>query len=1334
MLFSRCERRLMRVGTAVVALSMVLATVAMAKPRPGRQGFRLLATALAVFDANRVQCRVGSDGQICATGSSTVGGGIWPKGTADQYVFASGIAIAGIIDPGQSKSENGFAGDTAGAWFYNTSTGSGNGVEIRPIFSSTDAADVASWPAEALVPSGTDPTAALYDATLQGAVAASQGDNWFISWEGDPSNLTSRTHPMGILVETRSLAWNFPTGNEDILYFVYTFYNITSTNPADYAYVRPELQPVLVEAANNFHALNTAKYGINLPTGGYSINDLFVALMADMDVANADANFASVNVPFALGYTYEHSFSEADARSQGWTFDPAIFGSAPFFAGPGFVGTKYLRSPIDPATGQEVGLTMFGTFSRASGALQDPNDDRQLYRYISGDLLPADGACSVANPRLAHICFVNIGSAADMRTFQSSGPFNLGPGQSGSVVVAYIFAAPVAAGGCPGAGCADVRPANSNTNLTILGSAARMASGVNKIDTIAGYLGFDDANGDGIVTQAEFRVRPGSLLGKALVAQTVFDKRFLLPSAPTAPNFFLVPGDRQVSILWARSETETVPDPFFAVASSPTTTITDPVTGQPVVVANPAYDPNFRGLDVEGYRVYRGRTNNPSELTLIAQFDYAADPDGHGVFHDFRATMNPVPGCAPELGVVTECPITFSTPPPGEPFVGSVPVDLVGTVTQVIPGNRVLLATGAAQTLPGLLDTAFVDIAQGRVAQGVSTELSNTGVPFLYVDHNVRNSLRYFYAVTAFDVNSTASGPSSLESARNAKAVTPVASVSNDNTSSSEIAQLVGRDQVLPLGGPLPSIDPARGTFSGPFPPAGGATARLGALVTQVLGEEGALFARLDSIQLGSAYTGVPHTYWFTGGAPGSASTTTFTIPILQPEEIGVTGGQASFSAAPVDPARAARLGAGGNTSGFLLPGQVNFSLPGPDYLTLYGRGCVNARDGFGDAAACAYNGSRWFEGPSPDNNETQDDPIACNTGNFTGAPMPCHNNAGALPGVTTIYQTQCYQSAGGGGCREMTGITSGAKRAADFNLYWGAGGVIDSVIDVTHNVVVPFDTLAGGTWGILNPGAATAVSPDSSATLTNLDFACVEPFRTHQAGSFLCPEGTALYQLSNAAVPGAVGFFSGGAYPPAVPIVAATSPGFALYIAGDMFTIELTGGALPADGTVWSLRQYVGAIVGGQGAGGDLGPYRFSNPEGVLPFTAVGAELRASFSVQNQIRAATKNDLSGVHTVPDPYYARSKYEVATEQKVLKFVGLPQDAIIRIYSASGVLVRMLEHHAASYSPTSITQGSEIDWDLRNRNNQVVASGVYFYHVEAGDARRVGRFTVVNFAQ
>jgi hypothetical protein len=46
-----------------------------------------------------------------------------------------------------------------------------------------------------------------------------------------------------------------------------------------------------------------------------------------------------------------------------------------------------------------------------------------------------------------------------------------------------------------------------------------------------------------------------------------------------------------------------------------------------------------------------------------------------------------------------------------------------------------------------------------------------------------------------------------------------------------------------------------------------------------------------------------------------------------------------------------------------------------------------------------------------------------------------------------------------------------------------------------------------------------------------------------------------------------------------------------------------------------------------------------------------------------------------------------------------------------------------------------TGGGETTWNLRNRNNQFVASGVYFYHVEAANGQtKVGRFTVVNFAQ
>jgi hypothetical protein len=121
-----------------------------------------------------------------------------------------------------------------------------------------------------------------------------------------------------------------------------------------------------------------------------------------------------------------------------------------------------------------------------------------------------------------------------------------------------------------------------------------------------------------------------------------------------------------------------------------------------------------------------------------------------------------------------------------------------------------------------------------------------------------------------------------------------------------------------------------------------------------------------------------------------------------------------------------------------------------------------------------------------------------------------------------------------------------------------------------------------------------------------------------------------------------------------------------------------------------------------------------------------VGAELRLEYTVTNRLRAPTRSDLSRVHTVPDPYYVTNGFERTTESKVIQFVNLPADCIIRIYSSSGVLVSLLEHHSPD-------DGGSERWNVLNRNNHVVASGVYFYHIEAGDARRVGRFVVVTFA-
>ena len=485
----------------------------------------------------------------------------------------------------------------------------------------------------------------------------------------------------------------------------------------------------------------------------------------------------------------------------------------------------------------------------------------------------------------------------------------------------------------------------------------------------------------------------------------------------------------------------------------------------------------------------------------------------------------------------------------------------------------------------------------------------------------------------------------------------------------------------------------------------------------------------LDSLQLGSAYEhgvgepGLPALFDLTSA--GDAAAARFQVPVVQDQSSDLRVGFSYVDAVPLEEAVSGRFGGG---AGFQLRGRLDLGLPGNNYTSSWGTGCRNAAAGFSaeGTTGCEYNGPRWFDGPSPQRGETRANPQSAHPPNSASpGPMADLNNAGALAGVTTIQMPHSYETAEAD-YRSVEGVLGAAQRAADFNLWWGADGGIDSVTDVTHDVTVPFDSLRlAGSWGILNQSATAAAGsfdgrPD---VLTTMDFACVEPLRSFVAvqASYRCT--AAPFFLSRTAAPGPVAIWD---QTTAAARTAAVRPGagFALYLAGNITIFELAAG-LPAAGTVWSLRTYVGAISGGRGAAGDRGPYKFTPQP--RPFTAVGARLRLEYEVVNQIVSATKRDLSRVHTVPDPYYVTNGFEHAAESKVIQFVNLPADCIIRIYSSSGVLVSMLQHHSATYG------GSE-RWNVLNRNNQVVASGVYFYHVEAGDARRVGRFVVVNFAQ
>src|SRR5437868_9420855 len=180
----------------VVALFLVPA-LARAQSAPkvrATSGFRLFARAHVAFEVNRVTCGVDGRGELCNPGfQENLAGAVWPKASPQSYIFNSGMQVAGTI---QDTLGWAWAGDTTGAFFWDSKGTTEHGQQVEPVWNYADADDRAHWPAAANVPLG-DASAALYGTALQGRPSASEGDIWTLAWEGDPELLAGRPHPLG---------------------------------------------------------------------------------------------------------------------------------------------------------------------------------------------------------------------------------------------------------------------------------------------------------------------------------------------------------------------------------------------------------------------------------------------------------------------------------------------------------------------------------------------------------------------------------------------------------------------------------------------------------------------------------------------------------------------------------------------------------------------------------------------------------------------------------------------------------------------------------------------------------------------------------------------------------------------------------------------------------------------------------------------------------------------------------------------------------------------------------------------------------------------------------
>lgn len=79
------------------------------------------------------------------------------------------------------------------------------------------------------------------------------------------------------------------------------------------------------------------------------------------------------------------------------------------------------------------------------------------------------------------------------------------------------------------------------------------------------------------------------------------------------------------------------------------------------------------------------------------------------------------------------------------------------------------------------------------------------------------------------------------------------------------------------------------------------------------------------------------------------------------------------------------------------------------------------------------------------------------------------------------------------------------------------------------------------------------------------------------------------------------------------------------------------------------------------------------------------------------------------VGVVPNPYRARASWDRPGSNE-LHFVNLPSNAVIKIYTASGDLVREIEH------ADQVRDFAR--WDLKNQSGNDVSSGIYLFRIES----------------
>jgi len=164
------------------------------------------------------------------------------------------------------------------------------------------------------------------------------------------------------------------------------------------------------------------------------------------------------------------------------------------------------------------------------------------------------------------------------------------------------------------------------------------------------------------------------------------------------------------------------------------------------------------------------------------------------------------------------------------------------------------------------------------------------------------------------------------------------------------------------------------------------------------------------------------------------------------------------------------------------------------------------------------------------------------------------------------------------------------------------------------------------------------------------------------------------------------------------------------MYICGGKFRLKPAGGLVPGDpvpseNDVWLVRA--------------CADYLPAPANTRLKITPTPAQL-------------TTGEVSlNVKVCPNPYVVTNEWQRHMFKRRLRFINLPSQCTIRVFNINGELVKLIEHHHTSEGGLEGDLGGDEWWDGLNLFRQLVASGVYVFHVQSEVGEQVGKFVVVH---